>query len=103
MMEISAEDLHTQMSHYTLVDVRDPHELVGPEGQIKGVILAPLGPTLLRFLETADPTQVYVFICRSGIRSAQACELARACGFEKVYNLKGGMLAWNKNKVYPKG
>lgn len=95
MIEISPQDLHLQLNNYMLVDVREPHELVGPEGQIEGVILAPLGPTLFRFFETADPTQAYVFICRSGIRSAQACELARACGFEKVYNLKGGMLAWN--------
>jgi len=97
IIEISPEDLRPQTNEFTLVDVREPHELMGPEGQIEGVVLAPLGPTLFRFFETADPIQTYAFICRSGIRSAQACELAHACGFEKVYNLQGGMLAWNKS------
>lgn len=32
--------------------------------------------------------------CNSGARSAQACKQLRKNGFTKVYNLRGGILAW---------
>ena len=32
--------------------------------------------------------------CRSGAQSAQACRQLRGAGLGEVYNLKGGMLAW---------
>lgn len=32
--------------------------------------------------------------CRSGAQSASACEHLRKQGFDEVYNLKGGILAW---------
>ena len=32
--------------------------------------------------------------CRSGAQSSQACRQLRSAGFTEVYNLKGGMLAW---------
>lgn len=32
--------------------------------------------------------------CRSGAQSSQACRQLRSAGFAEVYNLKGGMLAW---------
>jgi rhodanese-related sulfurtransferase len=94
--EIDVADLQPHKDKYILVDVREPHELVGPEGQIEGVILAPMGRNLAHFLTTADPDQPCVFICRSGVRSAQACAIAKTYALHKVYNLKGGMVAWNK-------
>ena len=35
-----------------------------------------------------------IAVCRSGSRSATACTTLRKAGFEQVYNLRGGMLAW---------
>jgi rhodanese-related sulfurtransferase len=35
-----------------------------------------------------------IAVCRSGSRSAAACNTLRKAGFEQVYNLRGGMLAW---------
>ncbi len=32
--------------------------------------------------------------CRSGAQSSSACHQLRKAGFEQVYNLKGGILAW---------
>jgi len=32
--------------------------------------------------------------CRSGAQSAGACKVLSGNGFEEVYNLKGGILAW---------
>ena len=35
-----------------------------------------------------------VVACRSGAQSAQACRELRRQGFGKVFNLRGGILAW---------
>lgn len=35
-----------------------------------------------------------IAVCRSGARSATACSTLRKAGFDQVYNLRGGMLAW---------
>jgi rhodanese-related sulfurtransferase len=35
-----------------------------------------------------------IISCRSGAQSAGACKILSAGGFEQVYNLKGGILAW---------
>ena len=34
--------------------------------------------------------------CRSGQQSANAAGVLRKAGFEKVYNLAGGILAWQE-------
>ncbi|OJW49153.1 MAG: hypothetical protein BGO67_11380 [Alphaproteobacteria bacterium 41-28] len=96
ILEITVEDANAHKDKYILVDVRESHELTGPEGHIKGSTLATLGLDLIHFLEAADPQKEYIFICRSGYRSSKACEMAYACGVSKAYNLKGGMLAWNE-------
>lgn len=96
LLEITVDELIMRKKEYILVDVREPDELIGAEGQIEGVRLATLGASLVHFLDSADPTQSHVFICRSGVRSANACEIAHAYGISKAYNLKGGMLAWNE-------
>nr|VFK25735.1 MAG: Rhodanese-related sulfurtransferase [Candidatus Kentron sp. MB]VFK29722.1 MAG: Rhodanese-related sulfurtransferase [Candidatus Kentron sp. MB]VFK74883.1 MAG: Rhodanese-related sulfurtransferase [Candidatus Kentron sp. MB] len=35
-----------------------------------------------------------VAVCRSGSRSASACATLRKHGFERVYNLSGGVVGW---------
>jgi len=35
-----------------------------------------------------------IMVCRSGSRSGVAATTLRKAGFEQVYNLRGGMLAW---------
>ena len=35
-----------------------------------------------------------VISCRSGSQSSAACHQLRKAGFEEVYNLRGGVLAW---------
>jgi rhodanese-related sulfurtransferase len=36
-----------------------------------------------------------IAICRAGVRSTTAAAILTGLGFEKVSNLKGGMLDWN--------
>jgi rhodanese-related sulfurtransferase len=33
-------------------------------------------------------------VCRSGARSAQACQFLQQQGYSNVYNLRGGMMRW---------
>jgi rhodanese-related sulfurtransferase len=38
-------------------------------------------------------------VCRSGGRSARAAEELARRGFRHLYNLRGGMLAWNEARL----
>jgi rhodanese-related sulfurtransferase len=41
-----------------------------------------------------DQSKTYFVYCRSGARSAQACQLFKHHGIENCYNLLGGILEW---------
>lgn len=45
-------------------------------------------------LNGLDKEKEVVVICQSGMRSARACRLLKKQGFQKLYNVKGGMGAW---------
>ncbi|WP_448519816.1 thioredoxin domain-containing protein [Rhodoflexus sp.] len=46
-----------------------------------------------------DKSKTYFVYCLSGARSAAAANYMRKNGFKKVYDLKGGILAWQKNSL----
>jgi molybdopterin/thiamine biosynthesis adenylyltransferase/rhodanese-related sulfurtransferase len=74
-----------------ILDVREPHEyqICNLEGT-----LIPLGE-LSRRVNELDSSREIVAHCRSGKRSAEAVEFLRKAGFRKIWNLKGGILAWS--------
>lgn len=45
-------------------------------------------------VEELDKSKNYYLYCRSGARSAQACNIMNQLGFDKTYNLLGGILEW---------
>lgn len=96
MIDITVDIVKANSDSYILVDVREPYEFVENMALIEGATLATMGPELIEFLATADPSKAYVFICRSGYRSGLACELATTFGLNNVFNLKGGMIEWGK-------
>jgi molybdopterin/thiamine biosynthesis adenylyltransferase/rhodanese-related sulfurtransferase len=73
-----------------VLDVREPHEY-----QIANIggHLIPLGD-LQRRVNELDSAATVVVHCRSGVRSAQAVDFLRKAGFRRIWNLKGGILAW---------
>ena len=77
-----------------LVDVREPDEFTGPLGHIAGSELVPMGQVLdaAAQWDRAVPT---LLICRSGARSGRVAAVLAQAGFTEMYNLAGGMLAWN--------
>lgn len=77
-----------------LVDVRTPAEV--SRGTIPGAQSIPLHLLPLN-AGSLDKAQPVVFYCQSGARSLQACMYLRQQGHDKLYNLRGGILAWARN------
>ncbi|MDO8412662.1 MAG: rhodanese-like domain-containing protein [Gallionellaceae bacterium] len=78
-----------------ILDVREEKEF--KEGHVLNAKLIPLAKLNERLAEIERyrerPIVVY---CRSGQRSAAACVALGKQGYGQVYNLAGGILAWQK-------
>jgi len=81
-----------------VVDVCEPHEY--SKGHIPGATNIPLG-RLKNDLERIKRyrNKPVIVVCRSGNRSHRGAILLRRNGFESVYNLAGGILAWEKENL----
>ena len=77
---------------FLLVDVREPEEY--ELARVDGARLLPLS-LFNEWAPTLDPDRPTVFICHHGIRSAQVCAYLARQGFEKLYNLAGGIDRWS--------
>lgn len=76
----------------TAVDVREPDEYT--LGHIPGAVLLPLGAVEQRAAERLPQKDAHLLVyCRTGRRSAEACELLRRQGYTRVQDL-GGILRW---------
>lgn len=76
-----------------VVDVRSMEEFT--KGHIVNAINIPMNSFVkqLGILEKYKERPIVVN-CNSGGQSAQACNQLRKRGFKQVYNLRGGILAW---------
>jgi adenylyltransferase/sulfurtransferase len=52
--------------------------------------------TIPQNLEKISKDKKVIMICRSGNRSGNVIRFMEGNGFENLYNLKGGLLAWKK-------
>ena len=82
-------------SDVNIIDVREHPEFVGELGHIEGATLVPLA-SLQIHAEHLNKEKIYLLICRSGKRSAQASKSLVELGFSQVINIEGGMTAWNQ-------
>ncbi|MEF3275964.1 MAG: rhodanese-like domain-containing protein [Chloroflexus sp.] len=80
-----------QHEQFFLLDVRTPQEFT-KDGRIAQAKLIPLHELEQRLQELPADKPI-VCICRSGNRSAVACDLLRSRGYTAV-NVDGGMRAW---------
>ncbi len=85
--------LHDDNFH--LIDVRN--QLEWDEGRIEGADHKVLSE-LVNHLDEIPKGKTYLVHCRSGARSAIAASLLQANGYKDVKNVKGGYLAWMKEK-----
>jgi len=77
---------------FQLIDVREKFER--DIANIGGKLI-PLGKIQFQLTKIEKDKQVVIY-CRSGRRSAEAVKLLEeATGHVKLYNLKGGILAWS--------
>lgn len=91
--EVSATWVANNLDGVRLIDVREPHELAGPLGNVDAAENKPLEKLLKdAALDTSKPI---VLLCRSGRRSALGARELKARGVEEVASVEGGMLAWN--------
>lgn len=75
-----------------LIDVRTAAEFAA--GTIPGARnIDIMSPSFEAKVSMLDKSKEYFIFCRSGSRSAQACNIMAEQGY-KVYNLKGGVNAW---------
>lgn len=89
--EIEVDELAARLEDgAVLVDVREPKEIA--QVRVPGILPIPLGELPSRAGDIPVADTVYV-ICRSGARSARACEHLNANGLHAV-NVAGGTLAW---------
>ena len=77
-----------------LVDVRTPAEVA--EGMAPGAINIPLQEIEQRLSEFPKDKDLLIY-CRSGKRSMAASNFLIENGYEKVFNVVGGFLAFPKN------
>lgn len=81
---------------FTLLDVRQPREF--EDSRIPGAKLIPL-PELPGRLSELDPDKPVLAYCAVGGRSRAAAQYLSGQGFKEVFNLKGGIAAWQGVKV----
>ena len=95
MKEVTVSELKEMQDNgdeYQLIDVREPYEFdianlggeLIPQGQIPDN------------LDKISRDKTVIIHCRSGARSGRIVQfLEQQHGFDNLYNLKGGILAWS--------
>lgn len=103
-MDLTQEDWISQYEadeNALILDVRTEDEC--NNGIIPNAINIDIykGEEFIEKLEALDKSKNYYVYCRSGSRSAKACEVMDSLGFENAYNLEGGILDWDGEIVSP--
>ena len=78
---------------FVIMDMRTPAEY--EQGYIENATLLDFfSPTFKEDLERLDKSKTYLIYCRSGHRSGKTLAIMQTKGFQRVYNLAGGILEW---------
>lgn len=95
VQQISPIYLQSQLSEnpeaYFLLDVREPFEY--QIARLENSVLIPMNQIPERFQELNENEPIVV-ICHHGMRSEQVAYYLVQQGFEKIFNLTGGIHAW---------
>lgn len=79
---------------FTIIDVRTPQEYL--PAHIEGAFNKNYYDTNFeQQMDSLNKERVYLIYCQSGGRSGQTLQIMGNLGFETVYNMLGGMNAWN--------
>ncbi len=87
----------TMEKNYSLVDVRTPDEF--RSGSLPNAINVSVTSLDFPFeINQLDKEKPVMIFCKGGNRSARAAIIMKAMGFETIYELEGGYLAWQEAK-----
>jgi rhodanese-related sulfurtransferase len=103
-MNLTQQDWTEQLENdenAIILDVRTEDEC--NDGIIENAIMIDInkGQYFINEIESLDKSKNYYVYCRSGVRSAKACDIMNELGFENAYNLLGGFIQWDGEVVYP--
>jgi rhodanese-related sulfurtransferase len=83
---------------FVVIDVRTSGEF--DEGHIEGAINVNYNsPGFNAELETLDKKKTYLIYCRTGNRSSDSVDIMVKLGFEKIYRIKGDIVAWKSENL----
>ena len=87
----------TMQNDYVIVDLRTPEEFAnGALPKAVNISVTSLDfPFEINKLDKEKPVMIY---CKAGSRSARAAIAMKALGFEIIYELEGGFMAWQASK-----
>lgn len=90
----------TELNEIQLIDVRTPKEYKeGHIGNAENIdFLANDFTEKIKTLDKSKPVYIY---CKSGNRSGKATKALYDAGFNTIYDLEGGILAWEKENNIP--
>lgn len=94
--DLPPTEIVNQIDNYKVIDVRNPNEFNDELGHIASATLYCLQDNFRDAISTLDKDANYLFVCRSGGRSARGARVAQSLGFKHVTNMSGGMLKWNE-------
>jgi rhodanese-related sulfurtransferase len=85
----------SQSGPVDLIDVRTPEEFQDIHAAgARNIPLDAFAPRSVMSIRMTAASEPLYFICAVGARSAWACEMMMAAGYENVVNVEGGTHAW---------
>ena len=88
--------LNQESGGITIIDVRERDEFAEVSSPLAdNYPLSTFDPD--SFAKKRDNKSPVYMLCRSGKRSLKAAQLLASVGFESIYNVEGGMQAWESS------
>ena len=83
---------------FKTIDVRTATEFAG--SRIKGTLNIDIkAADFKEMIAKLDKNGIYLAYCKGGVRSARAMNVMKELGFKQVYNLAGGLMNWQNEKM----
>ena len=90
----SVQQMQAAGERFTLLDVREPHEVA--TAAIAGSIRIPMQQVPARLAELGDKAGRIVVHCHHGGRSQRVTQYLRQQGYDQAQNMSGGIDAWSQ-------
>ena len=99
-MDLNQKDWKNQLDNDSvIIDVRTPEEF--EISRIPDSINIDFNNPVffMQEIQKLDKNVSYYIYCRTGVRSANSCLLMKELGFDRTYNLLGGIVEWSGETV----